>query len=307
MTESLRALLTGLIDYAGMFPPAKLPLPEALANHVRYRASADAWMLGRFICPAARLGELTAVEDLFRDGPALVISALGRGGVSREEFLTGLRDDLEDIGACRQRHAGRVVIDVLETRLATDSPAARAVLDGIAELTRLAGMMLFFEIPMPWDTEFQDLVYGIADTSLAHPVGFKMRTGGLEAGRFPSCKQVAFALSTCLNEELPFKATAGLHHPFSCFRPENGAGMYGFINLFTAGALLHADKIPYERVWALLEDNEPAHFRFTDAGLDWEGLTTSTEEIVRARQKMVSFGSCSFDEPRDDLRALGWL
>ena len=83
--------------------------------------------------------------------------------------------------------------------------------------------------------------------------------------------------------------------------------MHGFINLFTAGVLIHARGIGADRVCAILEDDEPAHFRFTDAGLDWQGLTASTEEIIRACAKVVSFGSCSFDEPRDDLRALGWL
>ena len=307
MTESLRALLAGLIDYAGLFPPAKLSLPEALVNHVRYRASADAWMLGRFICPAARLSELTALGDVFRNGPPLTISALGRGGFSREEFLAGLRADLADIDDCRQRHAGQVVIDVLETRLSADSPAARTALDNVAELMRPAGMTLFFEIPTSWDSEFLDLIYAITETPFARPVGFKMRTGGLGTGAIPSCKQVAIALADCLAEQLPFKATAGLHHPFSRFGQGNGGRMYGFINLFTAGVLLHANKSELERVWVLLEDEDPDHFRFTDAGLDWQGLTASTEEIVRARQKVLSFGSCSFDEPRADLRALGWL
>src|SRR5436309_1541360 len=54
---SLTALMTGLVDYAGLFPPAQLSMADAAANYLQYRASGDAWMLGRFVCPAPRLGE----------------------------------------------------------------------------------------------------------------------------------------------------------------------------------------------------------------------------------------------------------
>ena len=32
---SVRAFLAGIIDYAGLFPPAKLPLEKAIRNSVR--------------------------------------------------------------------------------------------------------------------------------------------------------------------------------------------------------------------------------------------------------------------------------
>src|SRR5438105_6737048 len=81
MFASVRALLTGIVDYAGLFPPAELPLNEAIRNYARYRTAPESWMLGRFICPAARLTELSPyVEELFHDGRSLAVSALGRGG-----------------------------------------------------------------------------------------------------------------------------------------------------------------------------------------------------------------------------------
>ena len=57
-TDARRALLARLIDHAPLFPPARLPLPEALAAHRRARESPEAWMLGRFVCPASRLAEV---------------------------------------------------------------------------------------------------------------------------------------------------------------------------------------------------------------------------------------------------------
>jgi hypothetical protein len=59
---------------------------------------------------------------------------------------------------------------------------------------------------------------------------------------------------------------------------------------------------------AILGDDDPSHFEFDDAGLRWRDFQVTTEQVVKGREgRMVSFGSCSFDEPRDDLRALGWM
>src|SRR5262245_56527901 len=110
MQAALRKLLAGLIDYAGLFPPAQLPLPEPVTNYLAYRSSTDAWMLGRFVIQASRLHEL---PDVTAD---MHISALGRGGADAQNFDQGLRDDLADIAVCRERHQGRVTIDVLETK-----------------------------------------------------------------------------------------------------------------------------------------------------------------------------------------------
>src|SRR5688500_20325313 len=102
MTASLRALMAGLIDYAGLFPPAKLPLDASLANYVRYRRGPDRWMLGRFICPAARLAEAgPLLKSLETDGP-LPFAALGRGGNTAAEFLANLRTDVNEIAAFRK-------------------------------------------------------------------------------------------------------------------------------------------------------------------------------------------------------------
>jgi hypothetical protein len=72
-TDARRALLERLIDHAPLFPPAALPMDEALAEHRRARESAEAWMLGRFVCPASKLGELGEVEiplSIVLDAPA---------------------------------------------------------------------------------------------------------------------------------------------------------------------------------------------------------------------------------------------
>src|SRR5262245_11432403 len=125
MVPSLQALLAGLIDYAGLFPPAQLPMVEALANYAHYRRGPHGWMLGRFVCPAGRLAELPPPDDdLFQAGPPWVISALGRGGATTSEFLDNLQSDLEAIDAFRDRHHERTVVDVIEVKLPAEITSA---------------------------------------------------------------------------------------------------------------------------------------------------------------------------------------
>jgi hypothetical protein len=312
MSESLRALLAGIVDYAGLFPPARLPLDEAIRNYACYRQQADAWMLGRFIIPAARLGELDPFSDLFRSGPLLPLSVLGRGGNTIKEFLTNLSADLHDIAAFRQRHGAVAKVEVLEVRREADqadplTPISTGVLLREVQLVAASHLALFFEPgpSIPPIVLVQQLERLRASGTT---VGFKLRCGGLEASAFPSIEQVAQALHACLEAGVPFKATAGLHHPLRRFDSQVQATMHGFINLFTAGVLGHVHRLPDQTLCDILADDKAAHFTFDDAGLCWQDYRASVTAITEARRRAVlSFGSCSFDEPRDDLRTLGWL
>jgi hypothetical protein len=310
MPPSLRALLSHLIDYAGLFPPAKLPLEQAIRNYATYRSCPEAWMLGRFICPAARLSELRPfVTELFAGGPPLAVSALGRGGNTLVEFAEGLLADAGDVEAFRQAHPGRVTVDVLETRVAPDlvEPANRDVGETLHQLllaVRQSGLAVFCEAP----ADPRKLLAQLRPAKEDEPaVGFKLRCGGLDAKAFPAARLVAEVLHTCLRGGLPFKATAGLHHPLPRFDPAVGATMHGFVNLFTAGVLAQARKLRFSDIRFIIQQSDPSAFAFTDEGLRYGEHHATTEEIQAARRAVVSFGSCSFDEPRDDLRALGWL
>lgn len=314
MFASLRALLTDLIDYAGLFPPARLPLDQAIRNYARYRQESDAWMLGRFIIPASRLEDLEFYhEELFRVNPPFVFSALGRGGGSLTEFLTNLRDDLRDIAAFRKRHGNRVAVEILETRLPPELadpsvPESDLSLYKTIRIFPLVGLFLFCEASGP----MQDLLFQLRQMT-GEQIGLKLRCGGLEASAFPSSEQVANALWHCLAAGIPFKATAGLHHPLPRF---SGTGvspvavqarMHGFVNVFLAGVLAYARNLSIRQLRSILEDDNPRHFSFTEKAVGWGKHRATTAEIAAARREFVlSFGSCSFDEPREDLRALGW-
>src|SRR5205809_4623216 len=102
MNASLRALLSGLIDYAGLFPPAGLPLDQAIRNYARYRHESDAWMLGRFVIPANRLAEVQPYQDeLFGDGPSFRFTVLGPNESGCEALRRGLDEALKQVEAFR--------------------------------------------------------------------------------------------------------------------------------------------------------------------------------------------------------------
>ena len=120
----------------------------------------------------------------------------------------------------------------------------------------------------------------------------KIRTGG---DAVPSIEHVVEFIRACKSAGVAFKATAGLHHPI-----RSGA-MHGFVNVFLAAAMIdHADEI--------LREEDASAFAFSDESVSWRGHAISTEQLANTRKNFaLSFGSCSFEEPIDDLKELGWL
>ena len=108
---------------------------------------------------------------------------------------------------------------------------------------------------------------------------------------------------------VPFKATAGLHHPVRHWSEEVGASMFGFLNVFGGALLTAVHHFDSDALVRVLEDERAAHFRFDDGGFRWtDDWFVPAEAIAALRATFAtSYGSCSFDEPREDLRALGLL
>lgn len=317
MTAGLRALLADVIDFAGLFPPAQLPLDQALRLYARYRDSQEAWMLARFICPSAKLQEIPPYrQELFATGAPLLVSALGRGGANRDQFLEGLQTDLASIATFHEQMQGRGVVDAFEVKAAEEP-----ILDALCDLLEHQGpprLHVFLELSLTGDwlartdrmiAEVGAFTRGRLSTlQRCAGIGVKLRTGGLEAAAFPTSAQIAHVMYRCRLEGVAMKATAGLHHPLRHRDAGLDVMMHGFLNMFTAGVLAHARGLEEPELKAVLDDQDPASFVFDNNGLRWKDRNASLEEIKAARRlSIVSFGSCSFDEPRDDLRGLGLL
>jgi hypothetical protein len=327
LTGSLRALLSGLIDYAGMFPPARLPLEQAIRRYAADRVGSSSWMLSRFIAPAARLSELSSFRvELFARGAPFSFAALGRGGDDEDTLVAGVERDLADIAAFLERSPGRVTVDALELELPTrllDPPAA----PDLEKLLRRVSALVEEHSPTPlrvyyegghgpdWRRSIGAIVAalavvraGTAPGARAQGPGFKLRCGGLEASAIPPVEHVAFVVAECRDAGVPFKATAGLHHPVRRLDHELLAKVHGFFNVFGAGALAHARRLDEATIAECVADEDPGAFVFEDQQMRWRDQSVSIAEIAAARDALAhSFGSCSFDEPREDLRALGLM
>ncbi len=306
MLASLRALLTGAIDYAGLFPPAKLPLEPALRNYARYRTEPEAWMLGRFVIPAARLVEIDAIADVLAHGLPFVFSVLGRGGDSAEAWQSGLDADLECIRAFRGRHGDRVVVDAFEVKAPANALAGHDAFAAASKKLGLAGLSVVYEIPL--GPEWERTTHALVALLAGKGAGIKLRTGGLEAAAFPSAVQVARVIEECRAHRLPLKCTAGLHHPLYHYDPGVKANMHGFLNVILACVLAYARGLVEREIEPLLSEPTLEHIEFSNDGVTIFGHRVDLEQLAFARQEaFLSFGSCSFDEPRDDLRGLGLL
>src|SRR5262249_34755487 len=208
VTTNLHAFMSTLIDYAGLFPPASLPLPEAIRNYARYRQSVDRWMLSRFIIPAVQLGELAAFADLFSADDPFAFSVLGRGGQEAEGFFATLDAEVKALEALRRQYATRVSVEIFEVKLPasiTSSNDISKIVDLIAKSEALLNsarpIAAYYEVPFGpgWEQAVNATIEAIADYNAPHKhrAGFKLRCGGVEASAFPTPAQLALPLLPC--------------------------------------------------------------------------------------------------------------
>jgi type II secretory pathway component PulK len=80
--------------------------------------------------------------------------------------------------------------------------------------------------------------------------------------------------------------------------------MFGYLNVFLAAALM-ANGLSDADAVRVLNERDPDAFELRGDALGWRGHTLTAEAIRHVRESVaVSFGSCSFREPVDELRAL---
>jgi hypothetical protein len=290
---ALRTLLAGSIDYAGLFPPAGLDMATSVRQYADYRRDPDAWALGRFVVPAARLPELEREAAQNRPADPWRLSVLLGADARRE---------LEALGEfnCRHAAAGAPALsgDVVEAR----ADSVEAVDRLLAAVPRWA--QAYVELPL--DRDPAPFVAAIA----RHGGRAKVRTGGVTPDAFPTAAAVARFLRACTDAGVPFKATAGLHHPLRAeyrltYAADSPRGvMFGFLNVFLAAAWLRHGLTEADAV-RLLEERDPEAIRFSADAVEWRGRRLDQAAIAAAREHgIVAFGSCSFTEPVGELRTL---
>src|SRR5215469_2253449 len=299
---SLRALLNRAIDYAGMFPPCSLALEPALQNHANYMRASEAWMLNGFVLPVEQFGPTTQFLSEFDTHHPLRVAALGPKTTNADAFLDALYNAHAAIRSFSRYNTDLVSISHLEMFLPedVDSASLKTARSIVGELP------VFWEAPPEKAEQTISLIAGHNSDEVA-TFGYKLRTGGVTADAFPSSEQIARALVTPKTHELPIKFTAGLHHPIRQFRDEVKTKMHGFLNVLGAAVLAAEHRWDADQAVMMLEDEDPKSFLFTDDFFAWRDWKIDTKRLQYRRRFVKSFGSCSFDEPREDLRALNLL
>ena len=304
--------MTGLIDYAGLFPPAKLGMDEAVTNYARGLAGEEAFALSKFICTASRLEELSEHGRVLMPG-TYATSGYREMALQNEPWAISvvgdlpLEESLDAIDAFDAHHSdedrGLAKVRGLEIR-GTDAQQIDRAIEMIPEDLPAA-------IEIPLDVDFRGMVAALAGNP---GISAKVRCGGVEPGMIPSSDRIAAFILACVAADVPFKATAGLHHPvraeYALTYEENSprAVMHGYLNVFIGASLARVRRLKPEQLIAVLDETDPGAFVLTEDEAGWRDITIDRTQFARCRESFcLGYGSCSFTEPLDDLRALGHL
>jgi hypothetical protein len=280
--STVPALFRRLVDDAAMFPPGELPLAEAVAAHRAHRRSPYAELVGPFVCTDEDLMKVAAEAARTEDGP-LEVAVVITGGAGGIEPAVRYGDRSADI-----------TVSAVEVRLRNEDDLSRNAL----RVVRACDDCLDEEnayVEVGLDGAWERALDVVADAGYAA----KLRTGGLDASLFPSEDQVAAFITACLDREVAFKCTAGLHNAVRHTAADTGFEHHGFLNVLLATR-------------ASLDGGSQDELAAVLANRDGERLAAQARELSEdqaagTRRWFTSFGSCSIDEPRHDLSTLKLL
>jgi hypothetical protein len=303
LAASLRALLAHSIDYAGMFPPCSLELEPALRKQAQGVRSEDRWMLGAFVLPVEGFEAAKEFLSLFDPQRPLRVSTLGPKTKNAADFCEALEETAASIRLFSAHNVDLVSVVQLEMFLPHDIEL------GLLRETRfiIGNLPAFWEAPAERAEKTIALLAELNSEVDKPTFGFKLRTGGVTADAFPTSEEIAKALVTPATHQVPIKFTAGLHHPIRQYRDEVQTKMYGFLNMLGAAVLAAEHKWEAHQTATMLEDESADSFSFDDETFAWREWKIDIKSLKNRRKFVTSFGSCSFDEPREDLRALNFL
>ena len=280
-TTKSEIMLEGIIDYAGLFPPANLDMQSHVNNWAAYRQSVDSWMLARLIIPASRLDEFKRAAESVLPGVDEELWQLSvlLPQVSSDQFESAVQAtidfNMEECGA---------VANVVEFKANTTTEIDRA-------LSCLHDDLFPF-IELPIDEDPRGLIASLSGTIS----GAKVRTGGITKDLYPTSADLARFIHSCAVAGQTFKATAGMHHPSRHQNQPVGVLEFGFLSVLQATAAASSGNANVEEVEQIL----------TATSVDFSAYSEPQLEQVRA-ELFNSFGACSFDDPRKDLRSMGLL
>jgi hypothetical protein len=268
-----RLLFQGLFDDAAVFPPGLAPLPQAVVDHVARQASPCADLVGPLLLPAS------AIEDLLNlELPPLKVALVDRPGTS-----------LALVGEAISRLVERPAVTVIGVEIGWS-----------ADWYQAAGWAMACSVEVPRGDRLQCSLLDIqSHANGSNLVQAKFRTGSTPQGPSPTSAELAIFIRACVDRELSFKLTGGLHHAISR-TTSAGEEQFGFLNVIAATrwALAHGAEVP--EMGQLLTQVDPAPI------LDIITRMSDADASV-LRAFFTSYGCCGVGEPISDLVALGLI
>ncbi len=280
-TIKSEVMLEGFIDFAGLYPPANLEMQATVDKWASFLKSEDSWMLARLIIPVNRLDEFkecaknllpTLEEEMWQ--LSMLLPPAG-SDTFEKAVQTTIDFNIESCGA---------VANVVEFKATTTEEIdfALSILHD--------DLFPFIELPIEEDPR------GLIACLSGSIAGAKVRTGGITPDLYPASNLLARFIHSCAFAGQAFKATAGMHYPCQHKNETVGVLEYGFLSVLQATAAASIHNATVEEVENILNASEPVFSAFTESQL----------EQVRA-ELFNSLGTCSFDDPREDLRKMGLL
>ncbi|MEP7192162.1 MAG: hypothetical protein ABI903_04785 [Actinomycetota bacterium] len=278
-----RNLFRSLFDDAAVFPPGLAPLPVALRDHVARQASSYADLVGPLLLPASASTDLLNLEH-----PPVEIVLIGRPGTSPAL-----------IGEARSLLSGHPSVTVTGVEIGWSPDWRHVNGQGPDTLgTQSPGARVSVEVPR--GTELESALSDLTSHgSGASPVQAKFRTGSIPGQPAPTTTELATFIRACIDRDLSFKLTGGLHHAFSR-TTSSGGRQLGFLNVIAATrwGLAHGGGVP--EMEPLLAQHDPGQI------LDIiTRMSEADSSVVRAF--FTSYGCCDVTDPVGDLAALGLI
>ena len=326
IAHSLRLLLSTLIDYAGLFPPKSLDMQSAIVTYEHHGVGPHRWMLGRFVLPLNQL-------PLFKHHLKYHVEQLH--STTFWPLSVVMEPSLEAIAQLSRWSEEQDYFTIAALEFKPCAP--EAIADLLPHLP--PNLDLFFELPSSvmesQSASMLDdaLLVAYLDVLQQVSASAKVRTGGLTPLAIPSITPLAQLIAACAQAKVPFKATAGVHHPLRSVQSLHRgdlATMHGFLNLALAAIVAYGYDAPAQDIVAILNLNSASHLRFAPQAItypltsvdpppilspsssqpiptpDCHSIPLEVISHVRS-QYFRGIGSCSMQTSLNDLHQLGLL
>lgn len=298
MTRSLDMLLGSAIDYAGLFPPAQLSLPDAVREFISELESPSSFLVNGFVLPSRLAEDLEKegeAQGLFDDGDALAVTL-----ILKPEEGVSLADEAKALAESWDADSW---LEPVAVEAFVGTQPSEADLKAMKLLGQKLDVPVFLEFG--WNKDYK--AAGEKAVTLWQGFGYKARLGGATKADTPTVQQVADFLVEAAGMDVPLRLTAGLHHPLAHNDPIFGGWRHGFLNCLAAALAVYANDAPIKEVEKILEMQSSSAFRFTENAFHAGDRSFGPEDLELFGDYCYGFGSCSISEPYDGLVRLGLI